>query len=177
MQVWLPLRRGMPPWAGAPHALQEHPTGLTAQNVAFPARRAVRRTLTLDLHSNSVGDSGAVALAALKDAPSLHCPKTSPTWSPGPPANPSPLKPPRTCHRPIPVVHGPPVRLPLARPPEVFLGGGGQGCIGREGTSDGALEAVRQAVEGGCQSDWGRLLSVANAGEAGTWRQGYSGWA
>ena len=26
-----------------------------------------------------------------------------------------------------------------------------------------ALEAVRQAVGGGCQSGWGRLLSVANA--------------
>ena len=40
-----------------------------------------------------------------------------------------------------------------------------------------APEAVRQAVGGGCQSGWGRLLSVANAIEAGTWRQGDSGWA
>ena len=31
-------------------------------------------------------------------------------------------------------------------------------------------EAVRQAVGGGCQSGWGRLLSVTNAAEAGTWR-------
>ena len=36
---------------------------------------------------------------------------------------------------------------------------------------------VRQAVGGGCQSGWGRLLSVTNAVEAGTWRQGDSGWA
>ena len=48
-----------------------------------------------------------------------------------------------------------------------------QGCIRREGTS----EAVRQAVGGGCQSGWGRLLSVTNAIEAATWRQGDSGWA
>ena len=37
--------------------------------------------------------------------------------------------------------------------------------------------AVRQAVGGGRQSDWGWLLSVTNAIEAGTWRQGDSGWA
>ena len=35
---------------------------------------------------------------------------------------------------------------------------------------DGRLEAVAEAV-------WGRLLSVTNAMEAGTWRQGGSGWA
>ena len=51
------------------------------------------------------------------------------------------------------------------------------GCIGREGTSEAAPAAVRQAVGGGCQSGWGRLLSVTNATEAGTWRQGDSGWA
>ena len=45
--------------------------------------------------------------------------------------------------------------------------GRGQGCIRREGAS----EAVRQAVGGGCQSGWGRLLSVTNAVEAGTCRQ------
>ena len=45
-------------------------------------------------------------------------------------------------------------------------GGGGQGCIRREGAS----EAIRQAVRGGCQSGWGRLLSVTHAMEAGTWR-------
>ena len=33
------------------------------------------------------------------------------------------------------------------------------------------------AVGGGCQSGWGRLLSVTNAIEAGAWRQGDSGWA
>ena len=35
--------------------------------------------------------------------------------------------------------------------------GAGQGCIGREGASEVALEAVRQAVGGGCRSGWGRL--------------------
>ena len=50
--------------------------------------------------------------------------------------------------------------------------GGGQGCIRREGTSEAAPEAVRQAVGEGFQSGWGRLLSVTNAIEAGTWRQG-----
>ena len=46
-----------------------------------------------------------------------------------------------------------------------------------EGTSEAAAEAVRQAVGGGCQSGWGRLLSVTDAMEAGTCRQGDSGWA
>ena len=36
---------------------------------------------------------------------------------------------------------------------------------------------VGQAVGGGCQSGWERLLSVTNAINAGTWRQGDSGWA
>ena len=38
---------------------------------------------------------------------------------------------------------------------------------------------MRQAVGGGCQSGWGRLLSVTSAIEAGTCRQGDSGraWA
>ena len=52
-----------------------------------------------------------------------------------------------------------------------------EGCIGRESTSEAAPEAVRQAVGGGCRSSWGRLLSVANGIEAGTCRQGDSGWA
>ena len=51
------------------------------------------------------------------------------------------------------------------------------GSITREGTPEAAPEPVRQAVGGGCQSGWGRLLSVTNAIEAGTWRQGDSGWA
>ena len=46
----------------------------------------------------------------------------------------------------------------------------------REGTAQAAPEAVRQAVGGGCQSGWGRLLSVTNAIEAGTCRRGDSGW-
>ena len=54
--------------------------------------------------------------------------------------------------------------------------GGGEGCITREGTAEAVPAAVRQAVGGGCQSGWGRLLSVTNAVEAGTWRQGDSGW-
>ena len=45
------------------------------------------------------------------------------------------------------------------------------GCIRREGTSEAAPEAVRQAVGGGCQSGWGRLLSVTNAMEPGACRQ------
>ena len=53
----------------------------------------------------------------------------------------------------------------------------GQGCIRRGGTSAADPEAVRQAVGGGCQSGWGRLLSVTNAVEAGTCRQRDSGWA
>ena len=47
----------------------------------------------------------------------------------------------------------------------------------REGTSKVAPEAARQAVGGGCQSGWGRLLSVTNAIDAGAFRQGDSGWA
>ena len=46
-----------------------------------------------------------------------------------------------------------------------------------EGASEAAPEAVRVAVGGGCRSGWGRLLSVTNAIEAGTWRQGDGGWA
>ena len=52
-----------------------------------------------------------------------------------------------------------------------------QGRIRREGTSEAAPDVIRQAVGGGCQSSWGRLLLVTNAIEAGTWRQGDSGWA
>ena len=47
--------------------------------------------------------------------------------------------------------------------------------------SEAVPEGVRQAVGGGCQSGWGRLLSVTNAIEAGTWRSGRQwlgiGWA
>ena len=60
---------------------------------------------------------------------------------------------------------------------QVHGDGGGAGCIRRGGTSEAAPEAVRQAVGGGCQSGWGRLLSVTNSIEAGTCRQGASGWA
>ena len=70
--------------------------------------------------------------------------------------------------------------LPAApRYHRLLFGGLGarQGCIRREGTSEAAPEAVRQAVGGGCQSGRGRLLSVTNAIDAGTCRQGDSGWA
>ena len=52
-----------------------------------------------------------------------------------------------------------------------------QGCITGAGNSEAAPVAVRQAVGGGCRSGWGRLLSVTNAIEVGTCRQGDSGWA
>ena len=52
-----------------------------------------------------------------------------------------------------------------------------QGCIGRDKTSEVVPEAVGQAVEAGCQSGWGPLLSVTNGIEAGVCRQGDSGWA
>ena len=54
-------------------------------------------------------------------------------------------------------------------------GGGGGGCIRWEGASQPAPEAVQKGAGGGCQSGWGRLLSVTNAIEAGIWRQGASG--
>ena len=46
-----------------------------------------------------------------------------------------------------------------------------------ERASEAAPEAVRQAVGEGCQSGWGRLLSVTNSIQAGAWRQRDSGWA
>ena len=52
-----------------------------------------------------------------------------------------------------------------------------QGCIRREGTSEAVPEAVRQAVGGGFRSGWGRLLSVTNAIEPGTWQWPGIGWA
>ena len=73
--------------------------------------------------------------------------------------------------------------LGLRSPPSVTPsdasggGGGGEGFIRREAASDAAPGAVRQAVGGGCQSGRGRLLLVTNAIEAGTCRQGGSGWA
>ena len=66
--------------------------------------------------------------------------------------------------------------LPAADPAARVWEGGDQGDIRREGASEAAPEAVRQAVGGGCQSGWGRLLSLTSAIEAGTWRQGDSGW-
>ena len=79
------------------------------------------------------------------------------------------------------VPHSPPppqvVPYPRAR------GGGGAGMHwkGREGASEAAPGAVKQAVGGCCRSGWWRLLSVTNAIETGTWRQGVQwlgiGWA
>ena len=71
-----------------------------------------------------------------------------------------------------------PRRGALAPDQAVDLGcygeGGWAGMRGREAAAPGA---VRQAVGGGCRSGWGRLLSVTNASEAGTGRQGDGGWA
>ena len=91
--------------------------------------------------------------------------------SPGPTRALAPPKPPqshihsRRSHMPPKVQH----RSTICQPPPP------QGGTRREGTSEVASEAVRQAVGGGCQSGWGRLLSVTNAIEAGTWCQGDCG--
>ena len=86
---------------------------------------------------------------------------------------------PRGCRPPR--AHGPAEMWgadPLVRASVVSAGphcaiiGPQEGCMRREGTSEAAPEAVRQAVGGGCRSGWGRLLSVENATEAGTWRRG-----
>ena len=73
-------------------------------------------------------------------------------------------------------------RQPLAEPGARADEGHPHGALSRDaldgkGASEGAPEAVRQAVGGGCQSGWGRLLSVTSAIESGTCRQGDSGWA
>ena len=110
--------------------------------------------------------------------------------------------PPRPPSAPLPSPPGPsrapcaaaPPPLPLPRPPDIKIfpkltlvefmtrnlllkalemkGTAPQRCFRREGASEAAPEAVRQAVGGGCQSGWGRLLSVTNATEAGTCRSG-----
>ena len=51
------------------------------------------------------------------------------------------------------------------------------GMLGRAGAREEVPKAVRQAVGGGCQSGWRRLLAVTNAIEVGTCCQGDSGWA
>ena len=55
-------------------------------------------------------------------------------------------------------------------------GSGGYPRMHQKGSIKGGPVAVRQAVGGGCQSSWGRLLSVTNAIEAGAWRQGDGSW-
>ena len=52
---------------------------------------------------------------------------------------------------------------PRGAPGTRCRGRGGEGCIRREGISEAAPAAVRQAVGGGCQSGWGPLMSVGNA--------------
>ena len=69
------------------------------------------------------------------------------------------------------------VHIPYRNSKLTRCGACAQGCIRREGASEAAPEAVGQAVGGGCQHGWGRLLSVTNAIEAGTCRQVGSGWA
>ena len=66
---------------------------------------------------------------------------------------------------------------PVASPGAGYGRGSQHRCNRREGASEAAPGAVGQAVGGGCQSGWGRLLSVTSAIEAGTWRQGSSGCA
>ena len=44
------------------------------------------------------------------------------------------------------------------------------------GALEGEAPQRRPQRGGGCRSGWGRLLSVTNAIEAGTWPQGHSGW-
>ena len=88
------------------------------------------------------------------------------TPPPAPPP-PPPSRPPKVSargwgsifDRPLPL-NGP--FCCLAPEPHHLGWGVGQGCIRREGNSEAAPEAVRQAVGGGCQSGWGRLLAVAN---------------
>ena len=57
----------------------------------------------------------------------------------------------------VPLTVGLVVNIPPPPPPRVALEGKGRS------SSDAAPEAVRQAVGGGCQSGWGRLLSVTKS--------------
>ena len=73
---------------------------------------------------------------------------------------------------------GPAQSLPTLSLPSLVqtqppLAPGPRDAIGREGVPEAAPEAVGQAVGGGCRSGWGQLLSVTNAVEAGTWREGW----
>ena len=54
------------------------------------------------------------------------------------------------------------------------VSGVGVGRDALEGASKPAPEAVRQAVGGGFQRGWGRLLSATDAIEAGTCRPAYA---
>ena len=70
-----------------------------------------------------------------------------------------------------------PSECPLHRSGQPETGRGrGRGRGGGRDALEGKAppKAVRQAVGGGCQSGWGRLLSVTNAIEPGTGRQGDS---
>ena len=61
--------------------------------------------------------------------------------------------------------------------PAARRGGGGSDALAGEGSQRQPQKRLRLAVGGGCQSGWGRLLSVTNAIEAGACRQGDSDWA
>ena len=80
-----------------------------------------------------------------------------------------------TCYDVLPLLHpqvlADMLQVPLPLPGQT-QSAHTQRCLGRGGSSEAAQEAVRQAVGGGCQSGWGRLVSVTNAIEAGTsfWR-------
>ena len=81
----------------------------------------------------------------------------------------------------IAVVHGPCAHCTASRgvriEANVWMGGRVEGCLRRDGASEAAPDAVRQAVGGVFQSGWGRLLSVTNAIGAGTCGRGGSGRA
>ena len=66
---------------------------------------------------------------------------------------------PQVCHDLLPVVgaDGPGAVHHQHRVRDARCGGEGQGCAGREGTSEAAPGAVRQAVGGGCRSGWGAV--------------------
>ena len=61
----------------------------------------------------------------------------------------------RSGRRPLHRCTGPRLRKGLGT--AVGGGGRGQGCVRREGTSEAAPGAVRQAVGGGCRSGWGAV--------------------
>ena len=102
-------------------------------------------------NARRAGGSGDAVSSAQKASHSARALSNAHCLPPTEQCSPSPGQPPA----PPPPLPGSHSALPL-------------GCIRRAGTSEAAPEAVRQAVGGGCQSGWGRLLSVTNAIEGGT---------